>query len=117
MAEYYILQIKDEFDTGIPMGYETGLIDEFNSAPEGATIVKNKRELNSLVSAADKADQKLVDEFDHEKIENPVDLQKLGLAALRKLVEEMGISTKYEDDRGRSRNKNKAMLIEDISGS
>lgn len=52
---YYIIQYQDPFETGLPMGYAIGLIDESNPAPKGAQIAEDEAALNKIVELADKA--------------------------------------------------------------
>ena len=56
---FYILQDKDEFDTGLPMGYSIIQADK-DSAPEGVKLLTEKQ-LEKAVSSLDKANEKLID--------------------------------------------------------
>lgn len=61
---YYFLKEVDEFDTGILMGFETGVIDKYNPAPENSIVVNTEKQLEKLVVKSNKEDEVLLKKID-----------------------------------------------------
>jgi len=61
MMPFYIVQTSDDFDVGIPMGFETGFVEDKADLPRYAKAVEDEKELEDLVKAAELADAKAVD--------------------------------------------------------
>lgn len=58
---YYFSRNLDTADTGLPMGYESGLVDDFNPAPKGSQVFENESELQKAVDKAEADDLKKID--------------------------------------------------------
>lgn len=56
----YFFRETDDFDVGLPLGFEYGEVTEKTDVPVGAQIVSPK-ELKRLVRAAEQEDSKRVD--------------------------------------------------------
>lgn len=57
---YYFLSKAMPETPELPAGYIMGVIDEFNPAPEGATIVDSLAEVDALAKASDKKSEALI---------------------------------------------------------
>ena len=57
---HYFIRNEDTADTGLPMGYETGLIDDSNPAPKGSVIFESIDDLNKAIESAEKEDEQAI---------------------------------------------------------
>lgn len=46
---YYLLDIVDDQGSGLDMGYEAGLVDKYNPAPEGAVVFNTEKQVNAAI--------------------------------------------------------------------
>ena len=53
---FYFIQNIDDADTGLPLGYESGIVDEFNPSPANSIEVETEDELNKLIAKSEAED-------------------------------------------------------------
>lgn len=96
---FYILQDKDEFDTGLPMGYSIIQADK-DSAPEGVKLL-NEKQLDKELKDIETNNEKLIEALANDK---PISIKdKYTIVELKKLAAKHKI-------KGRSKMKEKQLM-------